>query len=100
MAAPTLTDALGPALEAYAELTELAEDVDDEWTYITDLTATWRERLEAVEAVRGDEPLDPAVVDALSAVADEARLIDDPHRAIDWLSTYPQVVLLALGERP
>ena len=23
----------------------------------------------------------------------------DPHRAIDWLSTFPQVVLLALGER-
>ena len=24
----------------------------------------------------------------------------DPHRAIDWLSTFPQVVLVALGERP
>jgi len=100
MAAATLTDALGPALDAYAELTELAEDVDDEWTYITDLTAAWRERLEAVEAERGAELLDAAVVDALTAVAEESRLIDDPHRAIDWLSTYPQVVLLALGERP
>ncbi len=100
MAAPTLTDALGPVLDAYAELTELAEDVDDEWTYITDLTAAWRERLEAVEADRGGEPLDATVVDALTAVAEEAGAIEDPHRAIDWLSTYPQVVLLALGEQP
>ena len=29
-----------------------------------------------------------------------AAAITDPHRAIDWLSTYPQVVLIALGERP
>ena len=100
MAAPTLTDALGPALDAYAELTELAEEVDDEWTYITDLTAAWRDRLEAVEAVRGGEPLDAIVVEALTAVAEEARSVEDPHRAIDWLSTYPQVVLLALGEQP
>jgi hypothetical protein len=100
MAAPTLTDALGPALDAYAELTELAEDVDDEWTYITDLTAAWRDRLEAVEAVRGGEALDETIVDALTVVAEEARAIEDPHRAIDWLSTYPQVVLLALGEQP
>jgi hypothetical protein len=100
MAAPTLTDALGPALDAYAELTELAEDVDDEWTYITDLTAAWRDRLEALEAARGGEPVDSTVVDALAAVADEARAVEDPHRAIDWLSTYPQVVLLALGEQP
>ena len=30
----------------------------------------------------------------------EVGLITDPHRAIDWLSTFPQVVLLAAGERP
>ena len=30
----------------------------------------------------------------------EVDLIEDPHRAIDWLSTFPQVVLLALGEQP
>ena len=30
----------------------------------------------------------------------EAAAIDDPHRAIDWLSTYPQVLLVAVGERP
>ena len=100
MADPTLTDALGPVLDAYAELTELAEDVEDEWTYITDLSTAWRERLEDVAAARGVEQLDATIVDALTAVAEEARAIEDPHRAIDWLSTYPQVVLFALGERP
>ena len=27
----------------------------------------------------------------------EIRLIEDPHRAIDWLSTFPHVIALALG---
>ena len=30
---------------------------------------------------------------ALAALAAEVAAIDDPHRAIDWLSTFPQVVL-------
>ena len=34
------------------------------------------------------------------AAIDEIGRIEDPHRAIDWLSTFPQVVLLAIGERP
>jgi hypothetical protein len=37
---------------------------------------------------------------AVARAVGEARLISDPHRAIDWLSTLPQVVLVALGERP
>ena len=35
---------------------------------------------------------------AIDRAIDEIGLITDPHRAIDWLSTFPQVVLLALGE--
>jgi hypothetical protein len=31
---------------------------------------------------------------------DEIRRIEDPHRAIDWLSTFPQVVLVAVGATP
>ena len=37
---------------------------------------------------------------AIARVVDEIGRIRDPHRAIDWLSTYPQVVLHAIGERP
>jgi hypothetical protein len=99
MSDPTTVDAaLADALEAYASLGELGEEVDDEWTYVTELGAAWRDRLEAVADARAGEPLDPTVATAVEAVIDEIARIDDPHRAIDWLSTFPQVVLLALGE--
>ena len=34
---------------------------------------------------------------AIARAIDEIGMIRDPHRAIDWLSTFPQVVLVALG---
>jgi hypothetical protein len=40
------------------------------------------------------------VVAAPSTTIAEIGRITDPHRAIDWLSTYPLVVLTALGEDP
>ena len=101
MAAPsTLAEALDAALEAYAELTGLAEDVEDEWSYIQDLTTAWQGRLAELRAARGGESPDPALVEAFEAAATEIGAIEDPHRAIDWLSTYPQVLLFAVGEQP
>jgi hypothetical protein len=38
-----------------------------------------------------------SAADAVDAAIDEIALITDPHRAIDWLSTFPQVVRLALA---
>ena len=96
----TIATALASALEAYDELTELGETIDDEWTYVGDLTGAWRDRLDEVAAARGGEPLDAPVATAIETAAAEIRAITDPHRAIDWLSTYPQIVLLAVGERP
>ena len=96
--ARTVDAALTDALEAYATLAELGEEVDDEWTYVTDLSAAWRERLESVGTSRGGETVEPAIAAAIDRAVEEIALIDDPHRAIDWLSTFPQVVLLALGE--
>ena len=96
---PTTVDAaLADALDAYATLGELGEEIDDEWSYVTDLGAAWRDRLEAVADARAGETLDPAISAAIGRAVDEIGAIDDPHRAIDWLSTFPQVVLLALGE--
>jgi hypothetical protein len=86
------------ALDAYGALTELGEAIDDEWTYVDDLSRAWRDRLEEVAAARHGERLDPTVVSAIDGAAAEARRITDPHRAIDWLSTFPQVVLVALRE--
>ena len=97
---PDLTAAIEHALAALDDLASLGEEVDDEWQYVQDLAGSWRERLESVAAGRGTEPLAPAAGSAVMRLAGEARLVDDPHRAIDWLSTFPQAVLVALGERP
>ncbi len=96
----TVRDAVDRALAAYADLQGGAEDVEDEWMYIQDLTAAHRERLEALADADGDRELDPAVGSAIEAACDEIGRIRDPHRAIDWLSTFPSVVAIALGQEP
>ena len=85
------------ALEAYDTLVGLGEEVEDEWGYVQDLAAAWRPELE--RAAR-PEVAGPSVVDALDRLVDEVGRIGDPHRAIDWMSTFPQAVLLALGADP
>jgi len=96
----TVDAAIERALDAYAVLAELGEEIEDEWTYVNDLAAAWRGRLEAVAAARDREAIAPAAATAVDSAIAEIGRISDPHRAIDWLSTYPQVVLLALGEQP
>ena len=88
------------ALTAYATLAELGEEVDEEWSYIQDLTGTWRGVFEAARVARRSEVMSDETVDAVETAIDEVGRIQDPHRAIDWLSTFPQVTLIALGERP
>ncbi len=98
-AAPeSIHDLLERALDAYAALESLGEDIEDEWTYVTDLEAAWRERLLEVDRSRGDESAAPTLTLAVDAAIAEIGRIEDPHRAIDWLSTFPQVLLVALGE--
>lgn len=94
----TIETAFDRAIEAYAGLTELGETVEDEWSYLNDLADAWRGRLIEVADARGSEPVSDAVAVAIDRVIAEIGLIEDPHRAIDWLSTFPQVVLLAIGE--
>jgi hypothetical protein len=98
VAEATVADLIDRARAAYARLAELGECVEDEWSYVSDLAGAGSARLDAVAAARGAEPsgAGPAVDRAIEEIA----LIEDPHRAIDWLSTFPQVVLLALGEEP
>ena len=100
MSPATVAEAIDRALSAYAELTELGEEIEDEWSYVNDLSSAWRDRLEAVAAARGDAELSAATDAAIDHAIDEIARITDPHRAIDWLSTFPQVTLLALGETP
>jgi hypothetical protein len=96
----TVRTALGRALDACDALQLLGEEVEDEWTYVTDLGDAWRARLGAIIDARGEEPLDDTRVAAVDRAIDEVSRIADRHRAIDWLSTFPQVVLVAIGERP
>jgi hypothetical protein len=96
----TIGDVAQQALDAYEALAALAEDVEDEWTYVTDLSAAWRARIESVITERGGEPLDPPALAAVERAIEEVGRIGDPHRAIDWLSTFPQVALTIFGEQP
>jgi hypothetical protein len=87
------------ALVAYEELTSLGEDIEDEWTYVTDLSAAWAARIAELIADRGSEAIGAPEQLAIDRAIDEIGRISDPHRAIDWLSTFPQIVLLTLGGR-
>jgi hypothetical protein len=86
------------AIAGIASLASFAETVGDEWQYVTDLTTVWRGRLQAVADAHGDRPAESGAVVAVDHALAEITRITDPHRAIDWLSTFPQVVLLVLGE--
>ena len=96
----TVRDAIDRALAAHADLQALAEEVEDEWMYVQDLATAHRVRLEAVAADDGARELGPEVGAAIEAACDEIGRIADPHRAIDWLSTFPSIVVIALGMEP
>ncbi len=89
-------DLLATALAAYARLAELGETVEDEWTYVTKLAEIGRARLRAAVRVDGASPATERTP-AIEALVAEAGRITDPHRAIDWLSTFPAVAELAFG---
>ena len=86
------------AIAAERALADLGETIDDEWSYVNDLDAAWAERLAEVAVGRSDELVGTDVVEAVDEAIAETESMADPHRAIDWLSTFPQVVLLAFGE--
>ena len=67
MPGETVRDALDRAREAYTTLTELGEEVDDEWSYVNALADAWRDRFDEVDADRGDEPVPD---DAAAAIVD------------------------------
>jgi hypothetical protein len=96
MTTVTVGDALGHAITALEHLGSVGEEIEDEWQYVTDLVAVyrghsprWRRLARASRRA--------AAAAAIGAI-EEAGLITDPHRAIDWLSTLPQVVLFTVGE--
>lgn len=97
---PTIGDLLARASAGHEALVALGEEVEDEWGYVQDLAEAWRTALDRVADVHGREPAASPMVAAIDRLLAEVELIGDPHRAIDWLSTFPQAVLLALGSDP
>ena len=95
---PTIADLIDRALAGFDVLAATAAPVEDEWQYVADLETVWKGRLRAVAEARGGEPAPAGTEAAIAALVEEAGRIPDPHRAIDWLSTLPQVALAALGE--
>jgi hypothetical protein len=83
------------AAAAYDALADLAETVEDEWQYVADLRAAYRPALENLATAA--EPLPADAAEAVEEAIAEIGLIADPHRAIDWLSTFPHVVVLVVG---
>jgi hypothetical protein len=90
-------DVVDRAADAYTALAELAETIEDEWQYVTDLADFY---LPGIRSLEGPDPariLGAAEVAAVDEAIAEIGLIQDPHKAIDWLSTFPHLVGLALG---
>jgi hypothetical protein len=94
----TVADLVARAHAAFEVLAATAEPVTDELQYLADLETVWTARLRAVADARGSEPCPAGADAAIEALSAEAAAITDPHRAIDWMSTLPQVALAALGE--
>jgi hypothetical protein len=101
----TRAEAVERALAAFDELVAVGEAIEEEWIYVTDLAAAGRAVIRGAggqSAAAGQSPPDRAALPAdraaaVVAAAAEIGAIEDPHRAIDWLSTYPAIVALALG---
>ena len=88
------TDVIGRAVAAYRSLGELAETIEDEWQYINDLVDAYGPSLDDLAA---GAPLTAEAAAAVDEAIAEIGLIKDPHKAIDWLSTFPHIVALAVG---
>jgi hypothetical protein len=94
----TVAELIARARGAFEVLRSTSEPVTDELQYVTDLETVWGARLAAVSDARGAESAPAGAEAAIEALEAEAASIRDPHRAIDWLSTLPQIALAALGE--
>jgi hypothetical protein len=98
-AVPEPLDAvLERAIASLVALGELGERIQDEWQYVNDLVRIHTADLRALAAA-DPRPVDPASARAVDLAIEEAGLVTDPHRAIDWISTFPQIVRLALETR-
>ncbi len=96
--AATIPELMERTIVALEILAQTAEPIDDEQQYVRDLVLVWSVRLRTVGSERATQAGAAELDDAIDWIAAEAARVTDPHRAIDWLSTLPQVALHAVGE--
>jgi hypothetical protein len=94
----TIAELLDAGSRALRELVAVGEQVEEELQYVSDLATVYDGRFRQVAAERGAEAVRQEQAEAAFAAIEEAGLIADPHRAIDWLSTFPHVLLFTIGE--
>jgi len=85
------------AVASYRTLADLAETVEEEWQYVTDVVDAYTRSLLALASADGARPLTEGEIAAVDEVTAEIGLVTDAQKSIDWLSTFPNVVALALG---
>jgi hypothetical protein len=96
-ASESAATALARTIVAYRRLGDLGEQVADEWQYVNDLIGVHSADLGTVIGPDPVRVLTAADSRALDVLIEEIDRITDPHRAIDWLSTFPQVAAMALA---
>ena len=87
------------ALGALQALAELGESIEDEWQYVNDLLRIHTADLQALADGRRTAGRRRRRSRRSICWPTRPSRITDPHRAIDWLSTLPQAVRLALELR-
>ena len=94
-ATPSRSELAERASDAFVALADLGQTIETEWQYVTDLVDAYLPALRALG--HGRETVAESTAAAVEEAIAEIGLIEDPHRAIDWLSTFPHVIGLALG---
>jgi hypothetical protein len=93
-AAPNRSELVERASVAFVALADQGGTIEEEWQYVSDLVDAYLPSIRALGS--GPEIVAPAAAMAVEEAISEVGLIHDPHRAIDWLSTLPHVIALAL----
>ena len=93
----TISAVMSRALDAYRRLGDLGEEIADEWQYVNDLVAVHSADLKALVDAEPQRDIGGGAAGAVDVAIEEIGQISDPHRAIDWLSTFPQIVRAAVA---
>ena len=90
---------LAPHQELFKQLVTLGESVTDALDYTQLISTNGEGELEKTLTALGERELSPAAhrgLDALRSAGERVVTANDPHRAIDWIATYPRLLTTLL----